>query len=264
MKILIAVFAAAFLCFPSRAQARWGMDFTASWWEMDAKDFKRTMSTYGNSGNTDNESIKRDSLGGAASFYIEGKSKSRFGLSFGYGAMPNASIKLERSATDPHRLEIVNRTTYIPVDLYYKFGSKGGKAAFFLGGGADYIMAKSEYRQVSGVSDANNDVGTFKAQKTVPHAKAGFEFFLTRGLSFGCSAKYVMSGVISDLQGNETRNGTPRAGKRRLVMDTYGSGVAAMSRPVSSGISAGNAPLQYDYTGLRMELAMRWNFGGRN
>lgn len=272
MKNKMIVFAALGLLFAgSAAQARWGLDFAASPWKMDVKDLETSNATYNKAVTNANttligfhSTIDQESLSGVASFFVEGDSKARLGFSLGYGAMPTVSFKLHKIMTAAYNdTSLETRTTYVPADLYLKFGSKSGKSSFLLGGGGDFIMVSNEYRFTNSAGSTNEEA-TFTQKKVVPHAQAGFEFFLAKWLSFGVNAKYVFSGVLDKMEGNLKSNGVD-AGKKKLVMVNDGpggiNGVKLGYRSTSFTFTGQQRPYRYDYSGLRVNLAMRLYFG---
>lgn len=264
--------ALALLFTASLSHARWGLDFTASSWEMDAKDLETTKATYikavaaANTGLTGiSGSIEQKKLSGAASFFIEGNSRVRLGFSAGYGMTPPVSATIHKVQTGAYNdTSVEAKTSYIPVDLYLKFGSKGGGSSFSLGGGAALVEATNDYK-------FRNDTGTTREEATltqkkiIPNAHAGFEFFLAKWLSFGLNANYVFNGVLDKMEGDLKTNGVSQGKKRMAMVNDGPGGVNGVKLALKSdGFSyTGNQrPYQYDYSGLRVNAAMRWYFGG--
>jgi len=271
MKNKITAYAAMLLLLaPAVSQARWGTDFTASSWEMDAKDLETTKATYikwagTNIANGIDGDIVQDKMGGSASFFVEGNSRVRLGLSAGYGAMPEVSAKVhKRVGTAYTHTELRTKTMYIPVDLYLKFGSKGGGSSFFAGGGGDFVTVNTKY-ELTGSAGTIPEEATFTQKKVLPHAQAGFEFFLAKWLSFGVNAKYVFSGVLDNMTGDLKRNRISQGTKQMAMVNDGANGINGVKfgyKNTGYTYTGKQRPFEYDYSGLRLNLAMRWYFGG--
>lgn len=267
---IIAYAAMALILVPAVSHARWGTDFTASSWEMDAKDLETTKATYlkalanGSYTGIDGD-IVQDKMGGSASFFVEGNSRVRLGLSAGYGAMPEVSAKVhKRVGTAYTHTELRTKTAYVPVALYLKFGSKGGGSSFFAGGGGDFVTVNTKY-ELTGSAGTLPEEATFTQKKVIPHAQAGFEFFLAKWLSFGVNAKYVFNGVLDNMTGDLKRNRISQ-GKKQMAMANEGAGgvhgIRFGYKNTGYTYTGKQRPFEYDYSGLRLNLAMRWYFGG--
>lgn len=78
---------------PRGYAANWGVEFTGTSWKMDAKDFRTSddslMNFASSGGNSSSYKITQGTLGGQAAVFLEGKSPLRFGVSLGYGVMPD-------------------------------------------------------------------------------------------------------------------------------------------------------------------------------
>jgi hypothetical protein len=234
----------------------WGVEVSGAAWEMDAEDFK----TSGNSvmdyartvGNSSSYRITQGTLGGQASFFLEGKSALRFGASLGYGVMPDVSYRehWENSPIEDVIENWENKTSYIPLDAYIKYRSEGSKIGFFAGAGADYIMASTKWNFFDSISgDSAN--GTFKQKKLVPHVQGGSELFFSDSVSVSLGVKYLFSAVLDNLRGNVVANGASM-GEFQMMMDDDGHGYW-----IDLG---GSKPFKYDYSGLRTNLALRVYF----
>ena len=261
MKIKIAVCAVmVLLAAPAVSAARWGTEFVGSSWKMDGKEFIKTMNTYkaiatdypglGMTGE-----VAQGKLGGAAVFFVEGNSRFRLGLAAGYGVMPTVSGRLDLTGGWNGHLDIENKITYVPLDLYFKFTSKGGKFSLSGGGGADYVMAGTDYKDVY---SGGVDKGTFTQKKVMPHVQAGCELFLAKWLSLNVGAKYLFSAVLDNLNGKVMEGGVDK-GKNRLIMTkdpTYGDYFGY----TAAALASDERPFKYDLSGLRANLGLRIYF----
>ncbi len=262
MKNKIAIFAVVALLFaPAVSNARWGTEFTGASWTMDGKEVTTLMHTYQAVAAFSSWSmagkVTEGKLGGSASLFIEGNSRVRLGGSIGYGAMPDVMLKI-RVTSGPSpiiNLDMINKTTYIPVDLYLKGVSKSGKFSLFGGGGADYVIAKSDYDEWSG----STVKGSFSQKKLVPHVQAGGELFLAKWISLNVSAKYLFSAVLDNLTGGVSGSGYS-AGKRRLTMQKWSLGEVTNYPLTSSPLAANERPFKYDLSGLRANVGLKIYF----
>ena len=257
---------------------RRGVEFTGALWEMDGDDFEKAAVNDRRSGET--VKLARYEQGGSAVFFMEGRSRFRFGLSAGYGVMPSVSYHTSEKYSNfssPYnysgywRTKFSNETRYVPLDVYMKYEGRGGAFSFFAGGGADYLMARTTYDYYSSNTSDNPAFtpvqhirkGEFTRNRIVPHAQAGFELFLSEKLSLTVGAKYLFNAALDDLTGKITRDGVADPDKRRLVLvdDTppnkeYYISLLRVSQPLGSG----ERLLRYDYSGLRANLAIRFYF----
>ncbi len=260
--ILCSVFALLFA--PVVSQARWGLDLSAANWEMDAEDHTTNVNTltraWAASGYALSSKVDPVTYGLEAKVFMEGNAPFRLGISVGVGLMPEVVSNFHaRQGLSYNDLYLENRTNYIPVELYAKYASKGGKFSIFAGGGANYLMASTEYK----VESTGNywEKGTFEQSKTIPHARAGCEFFLAKWLALNVGVKYVFSGVLDNLTGKMSASSGGGPGEYRMIMfrnPTYGEYMDA--RLTSAGLAAGERPFQYDYSGLRLNAGLRVYF----
>ncbi len=267
MKNIAAVCAIMALLFaPSVSNARWGTDFTGESWKMDGKEFLTSMhSGEAYAADPSNSTsmtgkVTQDKIGGAASFFVEGNSRFRVGISAGYGTMPEVSGKFRAwGSTWSDNMNLNNKITYIPVNLYLKYTSKNGKFSLFGGGGGDYVMASTDYNDALG-SPAYVEKATFTQKKMIPHIQAGYELFLAKWISLNLGAKYLFSAVLDNMTGKLTGGGVPAPGKSRMIMSNglYGEefGVRNTSQPLASG----ERPFKYDLSGLRVNVGFRIYF----
>jgi len=246
------------------ASTRWGIEFTGQGWTMDGKEFLNDMNTW-DAVTTDfglgmTGKVASGRLGGAASLFVEGNSLFCMGAAVGYGVMPAVSSKLRLTGISSYlNMDLNNELTYIPGVLYLKYTSEGGKFSLFGGGGADYVMASTNYQQEE---PGYLVKATFTQKKVMPHVQAGFELFLTEGISFNLNAKYLFNAVLDNLTGNLTVNGAAW-GKYRMIMDgnsfsPYGDvvGFSKTSNPLVSG----ERPFKYDLSGPRTNVSLRVYF----
>lgn len=243
---------------------QWGIEFTGQSWTMDGKEFLNDMNTW-DAITTDfglgmTGKVTSGRLGGAASLFVEGNSLFCMGAAVGYGVMPAVSSKLRLTSSSSYfNADLNNKMTYIPVDVYLKYTSKGGKFSLFGGGGAYYVMASTNYKQEE---PGYLVKATFTQKKVMPHVQAGFELFLTEGISFNLNVKYLFNAVLDNLTGNLTVNGAAW-GKYRMIMDgnsfsPYGDvvGFSKTSNPLVSG----ERPFKYDLSGPRTSVGLRAYF----
>lgn len=263
MKNITAVCAvlALFLA-PSVSNARWGTEFTGSSWTMDGKEFMTSLKTYkaysaANPGFGMTGEVTEGKLGGAASFFMEGNSRTRLGLAAGFGSMPAVSAKLNLTGSWSGNINIENKITYIPLDLYLKHVSEKGKFSLFGGGGADYIMAKTEYKANDTGGAAK---GTFTQKKVMPHVQAGCELFLAKWISFNISAKYLFGAVLDKMTGKVTEAGVDK-GENILIMTkdpVYGEYFGY--KKTSIALASDERAFKYDLSGLRANVGLRIYF----
>ncbi|MDO8803810.1 MAG: hypothetical protein Q7R35_05230 [Elusimicrobiota bacterium] len=258
--------------------ARWGAEFAGSLWEMDGKDLAKAAPADRRSGET--VKIAQYRYGGSAVFFIEGRSQFRFGLSAGYGAMPSVSYNSSRkyaNYSSPYysysywRTKLSNETRYVPLDVYLKYESQGGGFIFSAGGGADYLMARTTYDYYSSNTSDNpaftpsqySKKGEFTRNKVVPHAQAGFELFLSEGLSINVGAKYLFSAALDNLTGKFNTDGVVDPTKYRMVVGeaTPPDGEYYIGfHPETKPLCPNERPFKYDYSGLRANIAIRFYF----
>lgn len=246
------------------ASTRWGIEFAGQGWTTDGKEFLEDMNTW--------DAITTDygfgmigkgtsgRLGGAASFFVEGNSLFCMGAAVGYGVMPAVSSKLRVTSSSSYfTRDIDNKTTYILGVLYLRYTSKGGKFSLFGGGGADYVMASTDFKYEE---PGYLVKATFTQKKVMPHVQAGFELFLTGGISLNISIKYLFSAVLNKLTGNLTENGKA-LGKYKMIMDgnsfpSYGETVWVSK--ASDPLVSGNRSFKYDLSGPRTNVSVRIYF----
>lgn len=257
MKIKIAILAViSFLAAPLASDARWGTEFTGSYWKMDGREFAKTRKTYmalATTGQSLAGRIYEGTLGGAASFFVEGNSRFRLGIATGYGAMPTVSTTINWSGTFTANADYENKIIYVPLDLYLKFTSERGKFNLFGGGGADYVIARTDFKADSG----GIIKGSFTQKKMIPHVQAGCELFLAKWFSINIGAKYLFSAVLDNLNGEVTENGVDK-GKNRLIMTKHPSG--EYFDYTSAPLTSSERPLKYDLSGLRANVGLRIYF----
>ena len=273
MKNIAAVFAVMALLFaPSVSNARWGTEFTGESWTMDGKDFIKVINSYKAYAVVDGFSVAgkttQGKLGGAAKFFVEGSSRFRLGGAAGFGMMPELSGKfstwgygINEGSNINNDVNFENKITYVPVDLYFKYNSKGGRFSLFGGGGADYVMAKTDIEYI------DYDYGTnaleklaFTQKKVMPHVQAGCELFLAKSISLNFSAKYLFSAVLDNLTGHVDVIGMS-ADKYRIIMgDRSPYGEELLLKKTSDPLVSGERPFKYDLSGLRANVGFRIYF----
>ncbi|MDO8715691.1 MAG: hypothetical protein Q7J73_02645 [Dehalococcoidales bacterium] len=263
MKNKIAICAVMALLFaPTVSNARWGMDFTANNWKMDAKDLKTDKQSHENLrslGWTMHTELSQSSLGGEARFFKEGNSPLSLGFAVGFGGMPDMNSNSGGSFGGSNAQQgLSSRAFYIPVDLYLKHTSKGGNFSVFGGAGADYVRA-STYYDASG-SGGYWEKATFTQTKTVPHARAGCEFFLAKWISLDVGVKYVFSAIFDNLTGNLTGSAGVVPGKSRMIMKKFSYGETMDSKLTSATLGTGERPFKYDFSGLRATFGLKMYF----
>jgi hypothetical protein len=256
---VLAMAAALLLSASAVHAARLGAEFTSTNWKMDAADLGKDLAyrkLNGTTGDLGEESVMAKS----AAVFIEGGSKWRLGFSAGFGSMSN-QVYTTVNPTYTNFMDrgvLENKVSYIPVSLYLKYKPENSRFSLSGGGGADYITASTKIKDDldgSGAPQANAHKGTFTQKKMVPNVQAGAEWFMFKWLSLNLSAKYLFSAVFDDLTGSLSGSGVS-SGKQRLIM----SGDQIGYSPVSSALAAGQRPLKYDYSGLRLNAALRIYF----
>lgn len=239
---------------------RWGLDLTGTSWKMDNADLGKDLD-YRKLNGTTADLSKESVIAKSAAVFMEGGSKWRLGFSAGFGSTSNqvyATVNPSFGNIFMNQGVLENKVSYIPVSLYLKYKPENSRFSLFGGGGADYITANTKVKDALdgyGNPQAGSHKGTFTQKKVVPQVQAGAEWFMFKWLSLGVSAKYLFSAVFDDLTGNLTGSGVS-SGKQRLIM----SGDQIGYSPVSSALTAGQRPLKYDFTGLRVNAALRIYF----
>ncbi len=261
MKIKKVMCMTAVLLFAASAShaMHWGLDLTGTSWKMDNADLGKDLD-YRKLNGTTADLSKESVMAKSAGIFMEGGSKWRLGFSAGFGSTPNQLYTTVNPSYSNFmdRGVLENKVSYIPVSLYLKYKPENSRFSLFGGGGADYITASTKVKDDldgTGTPQANAHKGTFTQKKMVPHVQAGAEWFMFKWLSLGVSAKYLFSAVFDDLTGNLSGSGVP-AGKQRLIM----SGDRIDYSPVSAALTAGERPLKYDFSGLRVNAALRVYF----
>ena len=257
----------ALLFMPNISNARMGLEFTGESWKMDGKEFITDMNAEKadaiDHGYAMTGKVTQGKMGGVAKFFMEGNSRFRLGIAVGYGVMPTVSYKLTNTY-GPGNFDnenFQNKTTYIPMDLYFKLTSKSGKFSLFGGGGADYVTAKT-VSEVEWLWTGGSwlSKGTFTQKKMMPHVQAGCEVFLAKWISLNLSAKYLFSAILNNLTGNLTVNGVNQ-GKHRLIMYDYPPyGQEIWFDPTSAPLPSGDRPFKYDLSGLRANVGLKFYF----
>ncbi len=201
--------------------------------------------------------MERREVGGSAGFFVEGNSRFRLGFGLGFGAMPEVYAGLHQVFANAtyKNTSVRAKTMCIPADLSLKLTSKGGGFSFFGGGGADYIMVSNNY-QVINTNTPQVDRFTLTQNKIVPHARAGFEFFLAKWLSINVGAKVMFGAVLDNMTGDLKRDGVS-LGKKRMVMQDTTDG---MKLNLRGSLGATDLKYKYDYSGLRANLGLRIYF----
>jgi hypothetical protein len=98
--------------------------------------------------------------------------------------------------------------------------------------------------------------GTFTQNKVVPHVQAGAEWYMCKWLALDAGVKYVFSGVLDNLTGNVNEDGE-YMGKNRLIMS---NGQDLDWQKTSEAIALGDRKFKYDFSGLRINIALRAYF----
>lgn len=258
MKNKIILYSAFALLFaPAVSNARWGTDFTGQMWTMDGKELNTTMHSYQASGANITGKVSEDKFGGAARLFVEGNSRFRLGAAVGFGVMPAVIGESRETYSGGATYRgIENRTTYIPADLYLKYTSEGGKFSLFGGGGADYVMASSEYKLSY---NGGGEAGTFTQKKIMPHVQAGCELFLAKWLSVNVGAKFLFSAILDNLTGSMTGSGVA-PGKYRMTMKRWSNGEEPDFTLTTTPFAANERAYKYDYSGLRANIGLRMYF----
>ena len=255
----------------------WGAEFTGLSWKMDGKDFDRdalSNKTWATGGVISmSDEITQNKIGGSASFFLEGESPLRLGLAAGYGVMPSVSYALDTIDiyiyssylySEHYNTRWNNKTAYVPLDLYVKYKGRNGGLSFFAGGGADYVMARTDYDYNESGDFTNppyhfTKKGEFAQNKFIPHAQAGLEWFIAKWLSLNVGAKYLFNATLDDLTGNVTYiDGSIKKCRMIMVSSPYGEHIDA--RSTSAALQAGERLFKYDFSGLRSSLALRVYF----
>ena len=248
------------LALPTKVYAGWGIGMDASYWKMDADDFKTDMK-YNTGDPYYAGKITQGTINPDVNFFYEYPLKEDWllGTSLGFGKV--ASVKYAVAYIDTTEPDnsftavLENKASVIPLEIYGKY--KKEKLNITGGLGLNYFIMKTE---MSGADSSGLIKGDFKKNKIVPNISVGGEYFIGENFSLGLNLKYLFSGRIEDFRGNIT--GVTE--KQRLVMiydPPYGRYLT--SQGVSTPLSAGDMLFGYDMSGLRINLAARYYFGGK-
>lgn len=241
----------------------WGTKFTGSSWTMDGKDSIKSMHTIEAAaqglGLSMTGKVTQGKLGGTAGLFMEGKSRFCLGAAVGYGLMPSVATKFMLTNGGAYvNAAFENKITYIPLDLYLKYTSNGGKHSLFGGGGIDYVIASTDFIRNDSAGDRIH--GTFTQKKVIPHVQADYELFLAKWISLNMGVKYLFNAILDNLTGNVTINDEAQ-GKSILIMRPSGGyGEAFWYRKISEPPASGDRPLKYDLSGLRANIGFRVYF----
>ena len=263
-KIAICVMMAVFSVPTVTHAMRWGTDFVGSQWTMDGKDFRESLNnlqvTADIYGYALTKKLTQGNLGGTASLFVEGNSRLCLGTALGYGVMPSVSVKygITNSLGTHIDFALVNKTVYIPLDLYLKYTTRSGKFSLSGGGGADYVMARTDFSDV--FSDGAWIKASFTQKKVVPHVQAGCELFLAKWISLSLGVKYLFSAVLDNLRGNVVINGGSKKKSILIMHVTPPVGQFIGYRETSKPPAAGDRPLKYDLSGVRANFGLRVYF----
>ncbi|MDP2866197.1 MAG: hypothetical protein Q8O90_08135 [Elusimicrobiota bacterium] len=262
-KKVLSITAALLLAVSVSHAMRWGAEFTGTNWKMDTTDLGKDLD-YRKLNGTTGELGKKSVIAKSAAIFMEGGSKWRLGFSAGFGSMSNhVYTTVNPSYTNfMDRGVLENEVSYIPVSLYLKYKPENSRFSLSGGGGADYITASTKIQDDldgSGNPQANTHKGTFTQKKIVPHVQAGAEWFMFKWLSLNVSAKYLFSAVFDDLTGNLSGSGVS-AGKQKLIMSQAAGGERISFSPASAALASGDRPFRYDFSGARINAALRIYF----
>lgn len=245
MKILLCC--AALLAAVPAESANWGLDAGGHFWEMDSGEMEKYADALKASGNNYSYTLETGAASLFPSLFVEGTGALRLGAAFGYGLMPEASIVSEfSSGGNDYVRDLRVRTNHMALDVYLKLASKDGRGGIFAGGGADLIRA--EAMMTTDMNGASHTEKTFVQRKLVPHLRAGAELAPLSWLSLYAGAKYVVGGALDDL----------KSGSGKLIMTQSGSGEAFAE--TNAALTAGQRPLEIDYSGLRLMAGVRIYF----
>ena len=249
---------------PAGLYAGWGVGTDIGYWKMDADDLKTDMKdgalTAADSGDGYTGKITQGTINPGLRFFYEYPLKNEWlmGASLGFGK--SASIKYSSAYTDSlvpadswsNKLE--NTAYNIPFEFYARW--KKEKIAFSGGLGLNYFVMKTEIK----TSDSSGDYsGDFDKNKIVPHVSLGGEYFVKENFSLGLNLKYLFSGKVDDFRGDFTGV----SGEQKLIMaydPPYGRYLDMV--PSSQALSSGDKLFGYDMSGLRINLAANYYFGG--
>ncbi|MDD4004098.1 MAG: hypothetical protein PHW69_02710 [Elusimicrobiaceae bacterium] len=247
--------AAALLC-AADASAWWGYAVTAGAWRPDAGDMETELAARRNGNAPANGSVYRDTGAGDLTVFLETNREFRLGFSLGYGLMAQAGLNetfTQNSAADS-ALKITGRTAYFPLTLYGKYKPCDKPYSLWLGGGLDWIMADSDVMQVD--SGSKNIVKTFSSQIIAPAMSGGAEWFLSKHIALGVTAKYVFSARTDEMSAELA--GQPYTGNYKMIM--RGENIAFI--PGDQPLASGERLYSCDYGGFRAALELRAYFGG--
>jgi hypothetical protein len=277
MKNKIVAYAVMMLLFSVSVShaMNWGTEVSGSLWTMDGADFKKDMMACQKvnvpPGDTISLKLKQNKLGGMVSIFTESEKELGFGAMLGFGLMPQVSYELNWGVTNSFgNWKFTNKTSYIPVDIYLKYKPKDGSYGISGGVGAGYVMAKTDLSGTfSYLTDRESNSGSFTQKKIIPHIQVGGEYFLTKWLSLNAGVKYLFSGVVDNLTGNVTCTdnggssftcGDPGTQKERLIMVKDSDGEHLTSKKSSDPLASDERPFKYDFSGLRINIALRAYF----
>lgn len=207
----------------------WGIEAGGDMWTMDAGSLGKLKTDDAESlaamGYTPTQTITQGSTGAGTALFVERGKKLRVGLSAGYNVLPEVGYKISLSSSTLAFTAKLSNTAYaVPITMYAKW-KYSDKTRFFAGAGAAYIKTETKKTLVDngGTFSVGDSRETSSAGKWVPGLTAGCELFLGGNLSLSAGLKYMFSGKI----------------------DTSDKDV------------------NYDFSGLRINLTARYYFGGR-
>lgn len=262
-KIIVPVlFLFASIALAGGAKAGWGVGLDAGFWTADADEFKKDMRNLRNEaadlGDGFSGKTTQYRLNPGLHFFYERPLNSEWdlGASLGYGKAAPAeySYRYDDAATpaNSYSAKFENTAYAAPFSLYAKF--KKGKTNLFGGAGLDYISTKLK----ADVAGAAAESGSFEDNKLIPNVSAGGEYFVAKNFSVGLNLKYLFAGKMDNFRGNYST----ASGKQKLIMATDPYGEYMDFIPESQALSSGQRRFKYDFSGLRINLAARYYFGG--
>ncbi|MDD2774210.1 MAG: hypothetical protein PHP45_11015 [Elusimicrobiales bacterium] len=196
--------------------------------------------------------------------FAEGKSPLKLGVSAGVSYIsPVTFNSLGVTAGNASWTRAYSLSAFMfPAELYLKYRPRGERVSLSLGGGADYVMAKTS---VNITGPAGTASGDFTSSGLMTHLSAGMEVFIFRHVSIGADFKYLFNGVLENFKGamSDPRNVHEGSGDSTLMMlPEAGGHEMLVPRLDTDPALAGARPMRADFGGFYGRVALRIYFGG--
>lgn len=250
-----------------------GAGFDAGPYRSRTKEFTKDIA-WENAGLAAGQSFSGETgqTGAAGTAYLFGetavKHDWKLGFSLGLGLADHSWYDYRASESDlsgssSFKGKFDNFAAIFPAEIYVKYSPEKEKHSFILGMGADYLRTTTNITASCSASGSYScyayNFSPFLASGAAIHASAGGEYFISSDISLGVNLKYLFGGKVRDLRG--TVDGV----KSRLIMvKDPANGLEHLdTAPVTQGLAANERLFEYDYSGPRINISLKYYFGGR-